>query len=197
MFIKNFSQIKLKELEQKVQENQKLKESVDNEAELWKNKANNLKRNSATKKPELINKYKNYASPERITNFIQNNNYNNNYENTRDSVISTIKNTRISNYNEKTMENSQLVANKTEDVERPFTENINTETPSKTMFNNRGSFVSASANLANNTMEKSVNSEDNESDYMENNPRLNAKKVNNKKILVSDINSDVEGLSQK
>ena len=57
--------------------------------------------------------------------------------------------------------------------------------------------VSSIPNSANKSINKSVISEDNMSDYEESNLRLNAKKVNNKKIVVSDINSDVEGLSQK
>lgn len=56
--------MKLKELEDKVKENQKLKESVENEKELWKNKAKNLERSSAMNKPSLLSQYnKKWTTP--------------------------------------------------------------------------------------------------------------------------------------
>lgn len=183
-------------MEQKVQENQKLKESVDNEKELWKNKANNLKRNSATQKPEFLHKYNNCPSPERKTNLIAN-------SNNKESVISAYNNSKNLNNPQSTNEKSLIVANKREAIDRSVPGNINRDSPRNTISNNNynnsnsQNLIAPIANSANKSINKSAISEDNESDYEDNNQRLNAKKVNNKKIVVSDINSDVEGLSQK
>lgn len=138
----------------------------------------------------------NYRSPERKTNLIQNPINNNS---NRDSVISTLNYSRNlnNNNNENLIETIPLVANRKEALDRSVTESINKDNPLKIMNNNNENFVSPIANSANKSMNKSAISDDNVSDYEERNPRLNAKKVNNKKIIVSDINSDVEGLSQK
>jgi hypothetical protein len=158
-----------------------LKESLDNEKELWKNKAINLKRNSATKKPELLSNFKNYSSNERKTHYIPTTRHStfpahlerNNIENKNDIV------THMNNNNNKAeidINDSRL----NYIGKHNSTKNDEHRNPSGSKSNNR-----------------STNSEDNESDYEDRNLRLNTNKINNRKVVVSDINSDVEGLSQK
>lgn len=171
--------MKLKELEQKVQENQKLKESLDNEKELWKNKANNLKRNSATKKPELLSNFKNYPSPERKTHYVP-----------------TAKHSTFPLYIDKTINE-----NNDNNIVKPSYENadnyLNNESNYNYISKNTPSKIENSPNQNAYSANKSAISDDNNSDYDDRNIRLTANKINNRKVIVSDINSDVEGLSQK
>lgn len=128
-------------MELKVKENLKLKETVENEKELWKNKANNLKRNSSNSRENLSHIYKHSLS----------------------------SNTEIINENEL----NNLVTSKSE----KFSHNLNEE------------------NLK--SIECSDISENDDFSKDKKNYRVDFKKINNRNIIVSDINSDIDNLSQK
>jgi hypothetical protein len=156
---------------------------------LWKNKANNFKRYSATSKPEHLQNYKNYNSPERNTNLIQKNN------NKETLNSSSICNQYLNKQNQ--IEINPIVFNKKEIIDRSITDHVNRDTPQKTI-NNNYLLISPIKNSANKSpTNKSAISDDNVSQYDDRNPRLNSKKVNNRKIVVSDIDSDIDGFSQK
>ena len=156
---------------------------------MWKNKANNFKRYSATSKPEHLQKYKNYNSQERNTNLIQKNN------NKETLNSSSICNPYLNKQNQ--IEIIPIVFNNKDFIDRSISDNVNRDTPQKTINDNYFliSPIKNSANIS--PTNKSAISDDNVSQYDERNPRLNAKKVNNRKIVVSDIDSDIDGFSQK
>lgn len=185
-------------MEQKVLENQKLKKQVDNEKELWKNKANNLKRNSATKKPENLHNYRNCPSPQRKINKIDNNANDNNNNNNKDRETknSSVKKFEFIYNNNNEIQASPIVSNKKEPLDYPIIKSVDKETSLNKNNYNENKKSPSSYDVSKSPMKKSVSSDDNNNEE-DGNIRLNAKKVNNKKIIVNDINSDVDCFSQR
>jgi len=177
--------MKIKELEQKVLENQKIKESLDNEKELWKNKANNLKRNSATKKPELLSNFKNYPSPDKKSHLIQ-------VENNFAIPIVCSKNTNLNS--------KEITINNRENFEN----NNKTNFLNNRVVSPRYQSNSYSNNIPNQNIDsgnKSINRSGISGDILSDNEieesNLNPKKLFNKKVIVNEINSDVEDYNAK
>lgn len=177
--------MKIKELEQKVLENQKIKESLDNEKELWKNKANNLKRNSATQKPELLSNFKNYPSPDKKSHLNQ-------VDNNFAIPMVCSKNTNI-NLKESAINNKETFEN----INNTNFLNNRVTSPRFQINNYSNNISNQYVVSGNKSINRSVISGDNFSDNEFEESTLNPKKVYNKKVVVNEINSDVEDYNPK
>jgi hypothetical protein len=258
--------MKLKELEEKVKENQKLKESVENEKELWKNKAKNLERSSALNKPELLSEYnKKWLTPTkqelhemdltpRKTETFNKINYPiydilNNDKNLYTKTEVNLNNNNTAYYNiEKSPSKEINISNNGQRVStnvnpysknysnNPYKEKSEAQVPIKETFveekynpqevkiidnhllniskadiyeknnnyiNNNNNDCESEIQVIKRVRSKASapvsasNSEDENSDEEEPKNRIDARKLKNKKVIVEDISSDVENLSQK
>lgn len=148
-----------------MQENLKLKEKVDNEKELWMNKANNLKRNTATKKPDYkISSNKNLLSAD------------------KEEDKQEIKNQYL-----QVEKSKNIIAQRQEGAS-----NINNMD-----YHNKNTFKDSKAKiiqLEQYTIDKSHISD---FDYSEDERFSVYDGKINKKLIVSDVNSDIDDFTQK
>jgi hypothetical protein len=213
--------LKIKELEEKVKENQRIKVILENEKVLWRNKAKNLERSSVINRPELLSQYnKKFNSPTKKelnqSNLIQ--------RKTKTEVLTKI-NYPIEPDNKFELKSEELLSNEDEinyynnynkyinynipsdskinfDNENINTENYNkslkSESPKKVVVEKVEDFYKISSK-ENNSYEDEEEEEEEELNYKdeESKIRINIKKIKNKNVIVQDINSDVENLSQR
>ena len=226
IFLIKLSAMKIKELEDKVKQNQKLKETVNNEKELWKNKANNFARSSASNKPELLSQYnKKWTTPTKQEindmNAIPRKTEAGNKINYPKHPVKDIPSAKKeSDYHSNSVTSNFSInkGGKKESENRPRVSmnvnpypNNNNPYAEKTKdiyiednpqgINNNTSIILDEENKPDNhsSGRKSFRSEvsEDENSYEEAEDRLDARKIKNKKFIVYDINSDVENLSQK